>query len=279
MLLIPDSTVANSAAHLVSGILGVYGVISSIEMLSRRHAFGPGGLLSWDALSLNFRQPRRGLVAKGLSKVYSYKGTHVVLAVRAAASLFLVVGFPWNLNFFMLAVIVFSGTNLLLSHRNCYGNDGADQMAMITGTALSIGFLAGSRTSIALALLFIAFQVQLAYMTSGTAKFLSRKWRNGTGLQGVIATNAFGNSPIRMILVRNRHLAQVSSWAVMITLILFTPLVWLGSGSAILALGLCGIFHIFNAVVMRLHTFVWAFSATYPAVWFAREYAFKLFQH
>jgi hypothetical protein len=257
--------------RFVSVILGVYVCVSSAEMIYRRHILRRGGLLSWEVFSLNTRFSNEGVFAKVGSVLLNYPQVLAIVLIKLLCGLVLLLSLWTGSRIHVLAVCLAALTSLLLSYRNRYGSDGADQMGLIISVALALGYLGGSNRSLSYALLFIAFQVQFAYLTAGIAKASSRKWRDGTGFRGIISTHSYGRHWLRILLERYPSLSIAMSWSVILFLVSFFSLFLLG-GPFLIAAFICGIcFHIGNATVMRLHTFVWSFTAAYPAVYYARH--------
>lgn len=253
------------AAQWVTAILGCYVCVSSSELLSRRTALAVGGLLSADVLMLNQRH-FSGTRSRALQQLVAYPNVLAIIGARLLAGALLLASLWIPLRIVSVATISVAITSLLLAARHVYGGDGADQMALITIVALALGYLGASPKAMHYSLQFIAFQVQLAYLTAGFAKLSSKRWRDGTGLAGIISTHSYGRPWASQLLERNRRVSQLLSWSVMLMLLTFVPLVHVGGVCAGLALGTAATFHIGNAVVMRLHTFVWSFIATYPAL-------------
>lgn len=138
---------------------------------------------------------------------------------------------------------------------------------LVTTMLVAPAFPGDSR--LALGACFIAAQAVLAYSTSGIAKLISPVWRDGTGLAGVLSTVDHGTPAVGLWLRRHSSLSKLASWVTIgfectfiIVLVLPTQL-----GAGLLALGV--MFHAGCAVLMGLNSFLWAFPATYPCVYFA----------
>lgn len=258
---------ADSLARLSGMPLGVYMLIASAESLASRHSFANGGLLGWDVLSLRFNAPA---IRQLSGWMFSYPQVLLLPFGRLLLGLVLVCGPITSKSTYTAAIISSALISLLISFRNRYGGDGADQMALIVSISMALGYAAGSDIAIAYSLLFIAFQSQLAYFTSGMAKIVSIRWRNGDALRGILCTKTYGIGWVGQVLTRHRLLAAAMSWAAMSQLLLFAPLCLTGGSCFWMAVCFGACFHVFNAIVMRLHTFVWAFAATYPAIYFLR---------
>jgi hypothetical protein len=142
-------------------------------------------------------------------------------------------------------------------------------MSLITFTAVAVyKFFPGDVHVAHSSLWFIAIQGCLSYSVAGIAKAVSPVWRSGEAVRRILSTRTYGSSS-SAALVRGRDGAcMVLSWLLMLFECTFPLALAFGqTGFAVFAvLGIC--FHIANAVIMGLNTFVWAFVATYPAILF-----------
>ena len=260
------------AARLTTTFLGVYFVQSSAELIVRRDAMSHRGLLAWPVQSLAARpliaRPFTGLA----NALLNYPQVLAVVSCRLVAGLFLIAGIVLPRSVYIASLFVASISSLLLSYRHAYGGDGADQMALILSLALTLGHAFDSREGISYVLVFVAFQVILAYETAGIAKITSPRWRNGSGFAGIIATHSYGSPWLRRAIRRSTLVPLVMSWGIMLWLTTFAIAFSLGGWFLLgaLAVGMC--FHIGNALVMRLHTFLWVFPSAYPALYYVREF-------
>jgi hypothetical protein len=150
------------------------------------------------------------------------------------------------------------------------GTDGADQMAkMVLAAGAGVYLLPSSRAIAEWGIAFIVAQASLAYLVSGTIKFISPNWRSGQALAAIMCTRLFGRARVGRWLTTHRKFSAAVSWAVMIWECLF-PLVILAPPrimALMLAVGV--LFHVTGAFVMGLNTFFWSFVGTYPAIVFA----------
>jgi hypothetical protein len=252
------------ALALVERIAAVAILISSLEILARPALLADTGLLSWRTEQLRARWLTHGALARGLDVSFRPPVVLWIVGLRAAAATVIVVS-PRPAGVLVCAV---AAASLLLMLRNSYGNDGADQLGLILFVAVSLAHLRPSPVVVEAVLWFVALLACLAYFTSGAAKLAGRRWRDGTGLTGVFETETYGARAVCGLLRRHRWLAVGASWAVIAgesffpaALVAPTPV-----AAALLALGVS--FHLGAAAVMGLNTFLWAFPATYPAVWY-----------
>jgi len=147
--------------------------------------------------------------------------------------------------------------------------DGADQMTTITLTALSLGCVSASRNSEEIVLCYIAAQSLLSYLTAGIAKLVSREWMRNGAVGSILNNYTYGHVMFANVLVKHRRLNVILSAAIGTTEVLLPVLAMLpGIIPLMIALGLGVMFHLGCAVAMGLNNFVWAFVATYPAIYY-----------
>jgi hypothetical protein len=177
----------------ITFFISIYGLISSSESIYRKYSYSKNGIFSWEVYSLQFNQIFNKTVIKSLSKFFCYPNVQFFHWFRFFASLSLITSIIFIKQIFTPILILYTLVTLLLSLRNRYGNDGADQMALIISVSLSLSLLMNDINCIKYAIFFVAFQGILAYTTSGFAKLSSQKWRNGSGLKLLINTKTYGN--------------------------------------------------------------------------------------
>ncbi|MEA2633800.1 MAG: hypothetical protein QOH92_567 [Chloroflexota bacterium] len=259
-----------AACKAVAVLYGISVAISFAEKWSTVADYGPQGWFPWRIFQFDrahlfpFRQYPRPFAA-----LFGTMGMSATLASGVASVALMLVSPPrsWA---FTVALGLIVTTCMALNSRSIYGGDGSQQMNLLIGVALLLGFnpfvgrLAGEA-----GLIFIAAQSCLAYLVSGVAKLVSPVWMRGDPLLGILSTKAYGSPfSVQMLLMAPR-LRRVGGLAMVcfetcFPLCLALPLPAL---AIILVWGL--LFHMSNAVIMGLNTFVWAFVATYPAICFA----------
>ncbi|MFF2008546.1 hypothetical protein ACFVWY_05665 [Streptomyces sp. NPDC058195] len=200
-----------------------------------------------------------------LETLFAYPRFLGTVTLRLIAAAALVVGLPLPLGVSAALVAV---TSLLLARRSPYGTDGADQMTLIIFVAASLAEMIGTPRARELFLWFVAAQACLAYITAGVAKSVSPVWRDGRALPGILGTNSYGHRRIGQVLACHQRTAWILGWATIVlecvfpsALLGFQPLTYV-----LLAAMLS--FHVAAAFLMRLNTFFWAFTATYPSILF-----------
>jgi hypothetical protein len=166
-------------------------------------------------------------------------------------------------------VFAIIAASIVMYWRAPLGLDGSDQMSLIMFVAVAIYKLFPGDVHVAQASLwFIAIQGCLSYCVAGIAKVISPVWRSGEAVRRILGTRTYGSSWVARLVSGRGGLCVAVSWFLMVCECTFPLALAFGeTGFAVFAvLGI--IFHISNAVIMGLNTFVWAFVATYPAILF-----------
>ena len=242
-------------------------LVSAIELAARPEMFADVSLMGWEVGRL--RNPllvagRSGRVADALMNHATF--VRLLWLRVALAGALLVAPSAWLLH--PAAIAAMTGLLLLWGKRNTYGQDGADQMLLIIWLAALVAVVLGGEGPTVLCLWFLACQAGLAYTVAGYAKLGAAGWRRGEFLPGVLGTTCYGTPRVGGLLRRHRRMALAGSWTVLLFETSF-PLAWLLPwpwGVGYLALGLA--FHVTNAFLMGLGSFLTTFLAVYPAVWF-----------
>lgn len=149
----------------------------------------------------------------------------------------------------------------------------ADHVNLVVLAAVTVGLLPGASTTLrVVALGFAAFQALLAYVASGVDKLRLPHWRDGTRLTQVFRDSAHRFSPLGRLFARWPVFACGVAWSVALVELLF-PLGLLLPAKGFLTVALAGLaFHASIAVFMGLPAFLWAFAATYPAMYYFNAY-------
>jgi Vitamin K-dependent gamma-carboxylase len=246
--------------------IGVF--ISSVELLTLKGEFEDGGLFSWDVL----RTVSRATLSVGTGRPRQLiSHPFFVPAVTGARALAALVLIFFSNNYALSTTCVFAiiAASILMFWRAPLGLDGSDQMSLIAFVAVAIHKLFPGDVHVAQASLwFIAIQGCLSYFVAGIAKIISPVWRSGEAVRRVLGTRTYGSRRSASFVSGRDGVCVALSWLLILFECTFPLALAFGkTGFAVFAL--LGIFfHITNAVIMGLNTFVWAFVATYPAILF-----------
>ena len=258
-----DLDVAYAAMTLLwaAGLL-----IASLEQLFGWRRYLPAGTYSWRILGSRAWLHRHPRAARVVAALLDWPGIVVLCAVQAIA-LAVILATPNDALVSRIAVCFVAAFLLTLHFRNGFGDDGADQMSAVIALPLVFHALVPASRTIAFAgLLFVGAQACLSYLASGISKAVSPIWRSGRAIFGIMNTRSYGSARMAALLRDRPHLNRALAWSVFGIEALF-PLVLFAPQPIALALLAWGVsFHLFCAGAMGLNSFVWAFTATYPAL-------------
>jgi len=259
--------------RIISVLYGLSIAITCGEKLLYARDYTANGWLPWkifrfDRIHMTVvrRYPRL------MDALFGRSGMSVALAMGIGGSALMWASQPTTWSF--TCGVALTGLVCFFTNVRClYGGDGSQQMNLIIGVALLLGFNPWVRPAVGtVCLLFIAAQSGLAYFTSGVSKLVSPIWMRGDPLVGILATRAYGSGfGLRTVLRLGRFRRVLA--IVMVLLETLFPLCVILPRQGLYAMLLWGVaFHVTNAFIMGLNTFFWSFIATYPALcyaWFA----------
>ena len=263
---------SGSAIRLVAALASVGGVISSLEVI-----------WYWRSLRLWFAQPWHMRAASSSKSVMG-------CAWRLLRSERLSYGLAW-LRLWLFLWLLFSaiisapsgGAALALAilltvemSLRAIGADGADQMTVLICAAVAVGTLIPSPNAPLLALMFLTAQIGLAYVTAGVAKLWSPDWMREGVLAKILNTETYGHRLAARFLSTHRRVDRAMSAGIGVMEVAIPLLCLMPShASLIIGLSIGFSFHLGCALLMGLNNFVWAFVATYPAIYFLHCYAYR----
>lgn len=255
----------HAALTLCAAAVAITLGICTVELLSLRTEFRQYGLFGYAYARVNMAGSPFARMLNFLNHPRCFVG--ILLPMRLGAAIFTA--------FFALvygeiqlpSLLILTGTTWIIHHRCKLGLDGSDAIALIIVTALAIASLYPSGDIIRrAALVFIAGQTVLAYVTAGIFKLMSPTWMQGDALVKVISVETYGSPWLARHLQKYPRFSKLANWGVVFAesaffvVLFFPPEILL----VCLALGVC--FHLACGLVMGLNTFVWAFLAGYPAI-------------
>ncbi|MFF0292212.1 hypothetical protein ACFYST_03490 [Kitasatospora sp. NPDC004614] len=256
---------AELAMRLTVGLAAVGVAISSLEYLLRPGLLADDALASWSVTRTSHAWMVTPRAEAMLERLFAYPNFAVVLVLRLLAAAAVMVGPPLPLAALAALIAVSSS---LLAQRSPYGTDGADQLTVIIFVGAALSEAIATPNSYKLFLWFISAQACLAYLTAGVAKLASPVWREGGALPGILGTSSYGYRRLGAVLARHQRTFWTLGWLIMALECVF-PTALLGIRPltyTMLAAMLT--FHLGAAFLMRLNTFFWAFTATYPSILF-----------
>ncbi|MEA3012469.1 MAG: hypothetical protein QOD42_1014 [Sphingomonadales bacterium] len=264
------------AVSLVLSIATIGICVSAAEELYRRDIFGDSGLLSWSVLRYSGGTSAAAWISPLLDRMFAPKAFHAILVLKlfVAAAL----GLSMTLaRFAPLAAGLLSAALLfvllILKTRTSYGLDGSDHMNIQIFVAAMLFFMSPSDSTARTAcVLYIGLQSVLSYTVSGLAKFAGREWRTGTALAGIFSTQIYGRAFAGRFFRAHPRFSRAACWGIIAFQCLFVLTIVGDDRILFLFLAIGAAFHIANAFLMGLGSFVFSFMATYPAVIFLHHW-------
>jgi hypothetical protein len=268
VLFTPSRTDAIDCASYMAILASIGVIINSIEYLRAEKTFSPAGLLNWSVCKVGYRVTCHGLFSAILDCVFTKVSFKALMIARIAICMYLCIySRESHVLLFCSALILIS--SLLINLRHSFGRDGSDQMLVIVFAGLVAYSLTSERVRV-MGFLFVAIQVTLSYVVAGYAKLISQPWLQGNAIVGILGTRCYGApDKLRPVIARCLPpLARSICWLVISFECSFAAIWFVPSYIAIAFLIAGLMFHVGIAVLMGLNVFLWAFAATYPAVWY-----------
>ncbi|MDF3066701.1 MAG: hypothetical protein K0R38_2302 [Polyangiaceae bacterium] len=243
-------------------LLGLAILLQTVELLQLRRHFSDRGVWSWPVLRGEHREvpaPLRFLFALLLPE----RPFLVLLGVRLLLALALVGGVG-------LAAPALLVTQLAIGARfRGTFNGGSDYMTVVVLLGVSgAACFSSSPRAVKACLGYVCVQLVFSYFIAGVIKVARPRWRSGSGLGVLLASNRYGAPPwlTRPFLARP-WLGRAATWAVLAFECGF-PAALLGPRVALAFLGVGALFHLGNVLAFGLNRFFFAWLAAYPALLF-----------
>ena len=242
-------------------------VIDSLEQLARRREL-EDGFYAWKILRLRL-DTAPPLVRHVADALFQGSARPVAFLVSRLAAVAIAVAWPVGSTPSRVALLILVLAQLYLFLRRCgLGIGGADNMNLIVlGTAWLCTAVAHDKASMTAGLVFITAVTCLAYFAYGITKLASQTWRSGRALPAAVASYSYGHRVFYRPLASRPALGFLLCWLTIGWECLF-PLVLVVPPPIRLFLLLSGaFFHFSIAVAMGIDDLLWAYAATYPAIW------------
>lgn len=260
------------ALQIVAWIYAIAVAVASLEYLSLRAEFDDRGAFSWRVYRASgSRASATRWLDAVQARVFGSRGVTALLCLQLACVAVILLAPPrtWPQ---WVGLALSTLVLLLLTARQRYGQDGADQMTLIVGITCTMTFAPGStETAMQIGLWFLALQAVLAYLSAGIAKLVSDVWRRGLAVGLVVDTASYGSRAAGELLRRLTWMGRLLTWGTVVFELTFV-LALIGPWQVTIALLVGGVvFHVGIAAVMGLNNFIPAFVSTYPAVLWASQ--------
>jgi hypothetical protein len=141
-------------------------------------------------------------------------------------------------------------------------------MVLIVVVGMFVATLASTAFATEVFLWFVACQACLAYGAAGIAKAVSKGWRDGTSLTGIMATQTYGKPAVARFLALRPRVAKYTARSLIMweTSCVLIPILPLPLACSLLIVGVA--FHIATGICMGFNGFLIVFPATYPAIYY-----------
>lgn len=149
-------------------------------------------------------------------------------------------------------------------------NGGSDYMTSIVMTGLFIYYLGQSKETLLttqFGIYYIGIQSILSYFIAGIVKLKQKEWRNGTALKYICMYSNYTVPPWFIEIIQIKTFSCFLSWIVILLECLMPIVLFLIGNSVYLLISLF-IFHIINYFLFGINRFVFAWLASYPALFY-----------
>jgi hypothetical protein len=252
---------------IVAATAAISVLLSSLESLSLWNHYRREGLFSWQVHKARHSQLLTSRLIPIYDMIFAYPAVLWLLGLRMlfCGLVLLNLGHRYAL---LIGCAGIASTSVLLTLRGPDGKNGADQMTKIIFTSLALALLSPHAWLWRCEIVFLSAQLCLAYFTSGFLRIQEQGWRSGSALLTVLRQHTYGNHFCWSAARAHPRLTRIASCSVLIFECIFPVALLFPIKILVIFLGFGVLFHVVNAAVIGLNTFLWAFIAVYPAfVW------------
>jgi hypothetical protein len=249
----------SGAFFLTKFLLILAVLLQSFELLIAKNSWMT--IWNWSTLKNDYKK-----IPPWLLRVISFflddRGFLFALDLRIFLAI-LLLAFPHPLIFLGLLL---TGLMISLRWRGSF-NGGSDSMTTLILLALTVAIFFRHHGAIARACLwYIALQSCLSYWIAGLAKLRHTAWRNGNALALMVKKEAYAVPADLRSFLQNPSVSRIASWMILIFECSF-PLALLDPAVCQFYIGLALCFHLANFFLFGLNRFVFAWMASYPALY------------
>lgn len=239
-----------------------------------------GALITASITSIEQLLRRRELCLFSSAKVASSSRNvklDILLCVKLALSILLIL-LPFTDIFWLYGIFFLSVVTGVINLNRPVGGDGADQFQFIVFITITLCYWSvNDQLAAHVAALFLGFQLLLMYTTTGFAKLFSPVWRGGIVVLKIMETASYGHPSMAHLLRGFPSLNKGLTWGAIAVFCLF-PLAFFSQSDTffLIALTMCGLFHLSTGVLMGLNNFALVFPASYGCAIYAYDYVGKI---
>ncbi len=250
----------------VEKLIALAVVFQTIELFQIRTSFAERGIWRWSILRDEFTIFPTALQST-FKLALPYSSFLCILAARLTCAIVLL--------FFThpLLVLYLLLSTLLISVRwRGTFNGGSDYMTILVLGSLTLASCFGYDSIVALGCLgYIAIQACSSYLISGAVKLRNADWRKGVALPRFIESSIYEPSSFLQNLLRRPSLGVFFSWLAILFECTF-PVSLFDPRLCLIYISAAIFFHLANVYLFGLNRFLFAWGATYPALYFCSRY-------
>lgn len=250
------------AHRLFSALLAMSLIIQTIEFLSLSNSSDVRTKWAWSI--------QRGDLShtnKLLRRFFDFIFSDSVHLIHLVLRLIFVLSLFWGVTIFSGIFLFLSTIILLIRWRGAF-NGGSDFMTVVTVTGqlivVTASYFVDEAQAWTAALWYVTIHSVTSYFMSGVVKLLNSQWRKGTALTYFLDGGLYGPLSDHS-LFRKSVIAILASWSFILWEISF-PLVLIDQQLAVYFCMIAFGFHILVFRFFGLNRFVWAWTATFPAI-------------
>jgi hypothetical protein len=240
-------------------------LITTLEAFALAKHYRGNELFSWRLHRLRGPHTANHALGELLRRLFEPPGVFIMLGLRAMSCIWVIAGSRSRYQL-LLGCLGITITSLLLAYRGLDGKNGADQMTKITFLSLTLALISSSIVTWRIELAFLSLQLILAYCTAGILKLREKTWRDGAALLMILRQITYGNARVWCFAKRHPLVTRLVSMGTIAFECCFPCALLIPWKFSLIVLSVGLGFHLFNAIVVGLNTFFWAFMGVYPAV-------------
>lgn len=263
----------DTAVRLIAVLTGLHAMYSSLELYSVRGHYGVSGFLSWKVVQVYVDNIRgSALLTPLLARFSTLLIGRVCLGGVLVGLGTLGTSVPLYRQVLPIAVGVGFLLDVVIVLRHPAGLSGAFDMSLVTHAGLFVATIMPWNRSVQLAgLLFVAIQGLLGYFLAGVAKVAGEQWRSGQAIEMVLSTKTWGDDRLYRLVERHPWLKPIAGNTVILFEVAFPVVLFVDPQTAIGIFAIGIVFHLVNAAVMGINSFIIMFPATYPAIYYLNQ--------
>lgn len=244
-------------------LISIAAFLQGLEMLLAKKCWSEGGLWSWSILKKEYS----GRLEKFLDFCLKPQGFQILMALQTALALINIFVGSHLINGFLFGTVFLTAVRW----RGTF-NGGSDYMtALVLAASFIAGFFAKDSLGQLACFAYIGIQSIMSYFVAGIAKIKQGSWHNGKALtQFLLHSNYLVDSTTKS-LVNKPSFALMASIIILIFECTF-PVVLLDLRLCLIYLCVGFLFHLENFFVLGLNRFVFAWLASYPAIYYISNY-------